>query len=169
MLSYPDIVEAYLKRQSPKPWKLEWMKKKGISNIIVVPAIAEFENLETLLTSILNNKPDYFPNTLIIFVINNKSTDNKKVKESNRKSLKLLHSIIRQDDIDGDDTMDVVSAGRDANDVVWYENNLPAGWTSHIIGTNLITPENMDVNDINDDPLFTVFYSSEDRGWRSYL
>ena len=111
MPSYPDIVEAYLKRQSPNPWKLEWIEKKEISNIIVVPAIAEFENLETLLTSILNNKPDYFPNTLLIFVINNKSTDNKKVKESNRKSLKLLHSIIRQDDINNPLMQNVINSG----------------------------------------------------------
>jgi len=111
MQSYPDIVEAYLKRQSPYPWKLEWIEKKGISNIIVVPAIAEFENLKTLLTSILNNKPDYFSSTLVIFVINNKPTDSKEVKESNKKSLKLLHSIIRQKDIDNPLVRKVVDSG----------------------------------------------------------
>jgi len=100
MPSYPELVEAYLKRQSPKPWKLEWIEKKGISNIIVVPAIAEFENLEILLTSLVNNKPDYFSSTLVIFVINNKPTNSKEVKESNKKSLKLLRSIIWQLGID---------------------------------------------------------------------
>jgi hypothetical protein len=96
MPSYPKLVEAYLKRQSTNPWKLEWIEKKGITNIIVVPAIAEFENLETLLTSLVNNKPDYFPGTLVIFVINNKQTDSKKVKDSNKKSLKLLRSILQK-------------------------------------------------------------------------
>ncbi len=85
MPSYPELVEAYLKRQSPNPWKLEWIEKRGINNVIVVPAIAEFENLETLLTSLVNNKPDYFSSTLVIFVINNKAADNKEVKESNNK------------------------------------------------------------------------------------
>jgi len=99
MPSYPELVETYLERQSPNPWKLEWLEKNGISNIIVVPAIAEFENLDTLLTSFVNNKPDYFSSTLVIFVINNKPTNSMEVKESNNKSLKLLHSIIRQKDI----------------------------------------------------------------------
>ena len=89
MPSYPEPVEAYLNRQSPNTWKLEWIEKKGISNIIVVPAIAEFENLETLLTSLVTNKPDYFSSTLIIFVINNKATDSKEVKESNKNSLQF--------------------------------------------------------------------------------
>ncbi len=100
MPSYPELVEAYLKRQSPNPWKLEWIEKRGISNIIVVPAIAEFENLETLLISLVNNKPDYFSSTLVIFVINNKPTDNEEVKESNKKSLKLVRSIVQQKDTD---------------------------------------------------------------------
>ncbi len=102
MPSYPELVEAYLylKRQSPNPWKLEWIEKRGINNVIVVPAIAEFENMETLLTSLVNNKPDYFSSTLVIFVINNKSVVNKEVKESNTKSLRLLRSIIQQKDID---------------------------------------------------------------------
>jgi len=113
MPSYPELVEAYLKRQSPNQWKLEWLEKKGIGNIIVVPAIAEFENLETLLTSLVNNKPDYFSSTLVIFVINNKPTDSKEVKESNKKSLKLLRSIIRQKDIDNPLVRKVIDSGLD--------------------------------------------------------
>ncbi|RKY90867.1 MAG: hypothetical protein DRQ01_08555 [Ignavibacteriae bacterium] len=111
MPSYPELVEAYLKRQSPNPWKLEWLEKKGISNIIVVPAIAEFENMGTLLTSLVNNKPDYFSTTLVIFVINNKPTDCKKVKVSNKKSLKLLRSIIQQKDINDPLVRKVIDSG----------------------------------------------------------
>jgi len=111
MPSYPELVEAYLKRQSPNPWGLEWIEKKGISNIIVVPAIAEFENLETLLNSLINNKPDYFSSTLVIFVINNKPTDSKEVKESNKKSLMLFRSIIRQKDINNPLVRKVTDSG----------------------------------------------------------
>lgn len=111
MPSYPELVEAYLKRQSPNPWKLEWIEKKGIRNIIVVPAIAEFENLETLLTSLVSNKRDYFSSTLVIFVINNKLTDSEEVKESNKKSLKLLRSIIRQKDINNSLVRKVIDSG----------------------------------------------------------
>ena len=111
MPSYPELVEAYLKRQSPKPWKLEWLEKTGISNIIVVPAIAEFENLGILLTSLVNNKPDYFSSTIVIFVINNKPTNCKEVKVSNKKSLKLLRSIIQQKDIDNQLMRKVIDSG----------------------------------------------------------
>jgi hypothetical protein len=111
MSSYPELVEAYLKRQSPNPWKLEWIEKKEISNIIVVPAIAEFENLEILLTSLVKNKPDYFPNTLVIFVINNKPADSEEVKESNKKSLKLLRSIMRKKDINNPLVRKVIDSG----------------------------------------------------------
>ena len=111
MPSYPELVEAYLKRQFPNTWKLEWIEKKGISNIIVVPAIAEFENLGTLLTSLVNNKPDYFSSTLVIFVINNKPTDCLEVKVSNKKSLKLLRSIIQQNDVDNQLMRKVIDSG----------------------------------------------------------
>jgi len=111
MPAYPELVEAYLKKQPPNPWELEWVAKEGICNIIVVPAIAEFENLETLLTSLINNKPDYFPSTLVIFVINNNSTDSIEVKESNNKSLKLLRSIIREKDIDNQFVRKVIDSG----------------------------------------------------------
>jgi len=111
MPSYPELVEAYLKRQSPKTWKLEWIEKRGINNIIVVPAIAEFENLETLITSLVNNKPDYFSNTLVIFVINNRPTDSKEVKDSNTRSLKLLRSIIWKKDIDNQLVRKVIDSG----------------------------------------------------------
>jgi len=108
---YPELVEAYLKRQSPNAWKLEWIEKKGISNIIIVPAIAEFENLGTLLTSLVNNKPDYFSSTLVIFVINNKSTNSKEVKESNNKSLKLVRSTLQQKNIDNPLMRKVIDSG----------------------------------------------------------
>jgi len=111
MPSYPELVESYLKRQSTNPWKLEWIEKLGISNIIVVPAIAEFENIEKLLTSLANNKPDYFPSTLVIFVINNNPTNSIEVKESNKKSLELLRSIIREKDIDNQLIRKVIDSG----------------------------------------------------------
>ena len=56
-------------------------------------------------------------------------------------------NVVIAKDINGDGAPDAVANGYFAGDVVWYENNLPAGWTSHLIGTNLIKPENMDVND----------------------
>ena len=111
MQSYPELVESYLKRQSLNPWKLEWIEKTGISNIIVVPAIAEYKNLETLLTSLANNKPDYFTNTLVIFVVNNNPADSIEVKDSNNKSLKLLRSIIRKNEAENSFTQKIIESG----------------------------------------------------------
>ncbi len=96
MPTYPEIVKSYLNRCNANPWKLEWNVKKGISNVIVIPAIAEFENIEILLTSLLKNNSDNFDSTLIIFVINNARTHSNEIKQSNKKTVYLLRSIIRK-------------------------------------------------------------------------
>jgi hypothetical protein len=57
------------------------------------------------------------------------------------------------DDIDGDDTLDVVAAGNGANDVVWYENGggTPITWTKWTIDGNLGGAEIVYVADIDGD------------------
>ncbi|HEY7750873.1 MAG TPA: hypothetical protein VH917_01175, partial [Ignavibacteriaceae bacterium] len=67
----PDLVNSYIKKNPPSKRLLEWNKQDGINNVIVVPAIAEFENIKTLLNSLCENDPKYFKETLVIFIINN--------------------------------------------------------------------------------------------------
>ena len=60
-------------------------------------------------------------------------------------------------DIDGDTDLDVVAAGYDAGDVVWYENNLPnTNWTKHTIDVSLNGANWIYVADIDGDTDFDV-------------
>ncbi len=65
-----------------------------IKNIIVIPAIGEFENIKTLLKSFTQIDRKYFHTTLILFVLNNLSSSSIEVKNDNEKTRILLQKII---------------------------------------------------------------------------
>jgi hypothetical protein len=93
-LSLPDYVAAYLNKFSQQEYEIEWQNKFGINNVIVIPAIAEFENIKILFSSLLQNDPTYFESTLVLFVINNSAVSSDELKGDNQKSLDYLRSII---------------------------------------------------------------------------
>lgn len=84
-------------------------------------------------------------------------------------------------DIDGDDILDVVTAGgRYGGDIVWYENNHP-DWTEHIIdsgvnGTGVLSFTDIDGDGLRDIVVTmvnahdVVWYKNEDNGltWTKY-
>lgn len=90
----PDLISSYLNKFSFKKYEIEWKNKSGITNIIVIPAIAEFENIKILLSSLVENNSEYFNTTLVLFVINNSINSTTEVKEENQNSLHYLRSII---------------------------------------------------------------------------
>lgn len=94
MSSLPINVKKYLEKYSYQDWQLEWNENKNITHVIVVPAICEFENIPTLLTSLSQNNNKYFNETLIIFVLNNSKSANEDIKLDNQKSISLLRNII---------------------------------------------------------------------------
>jgi hypothetical protein len=93
-LNLPDYVAAYLNKFSQQEYEIEWQNKFGINNVIVIPAIAEFENIKILFSSLLQNDPTYFESTLVLFVINNSAVSSDELKGDNQKSLDYLRSII---------------------------------------------------------------------------
>jgi len=55
-------------------------------------------------------------------------------------------------DIDGDDTLDVIATGLEADDVVWYKNqNAGQNWTKYWIDNNLDGAMGIAIDDIDDD------------------
>ena len=58
--SLPDYIVSYLNKYSPKEYEIEWQFKSGINNVIVIPAIAEFENIKILLSSLAKNDSKFF-------------------------------------------------------------------------------------------------------------
>lgn len=94
MLNLPPAVEDYLEKYSLSYWALETPLTSGITNVTVVPAIAEFENIKSFLKSFAQQDPDYFDSTLLIFVINNKNTSSDEIKLDNQHTLIYLRNIM---------------------------------------------------------------------------
>ena len=90
----PDHIVSYLNKYALKKYKIEWKIKSGISNVIVIPAIAEFEYIKILLSSLAKNDSKFFDSTLILFVINNSSDPTQEIKVDNEQSIDYIHSII---------------------------------------------------------------------------
>jgi hypothetical protein len=92
--SLPDYIVAYLNKYSLKEYEIEWQIKSGIKNAIVIPSIAEYENIKILLSSLIRNDSKYFDSSLVLFAINNSHNSNPEVKANNKKTLDFLRSII---------------------------------------------------------------------------
>lgn len=96
MSELPENVKKYLQKYSLSGWKLEGKSNNNFENVIVVPAICEYDNILNLLYSLLNNDKKYFSKTAIVFVVNNFSDSTPEVKTDNYKTLNFLRSIISE-------------------------------------------------------------------------
>ena len=89
----PEPVEKYLKKYSTGNWKLESRFKNKFDNVIVVPVIAEYNNLRKLLASLLKNDNKHFKRTAIIIVVNNLPDSSDEVKNDNSETLIFLKTL----------------------------------------------------------------------------
>lgn len=94
MLSVPRKVEDYLKKYGLSYWNIETSITSGITNVVVVPAIAEFENIKRFLTSYVKLDQTYADSTLLLFVINNINTSKDEIKLDNQLALMYLRRIL---------------------------------------------------------------------------
>lgn len=90
----PTYVHKYLFKRSLDKWNVISSERKLFNNIIVVPALAEFENIKKLLHSLTQNDRKYFNNTLILFVVNNCVSADDKIKTENTSTLNYLNGLI---------------------------------------------------------------------------
>ncbi|MBL1214396.1 MAG: hypothetical protein HND52_13650 [Ignavibacteriae bacterium] len=95
----PAAAIKYLNKNTSSKWKIELPTTGLFKLIIVIPAINEYENLEPLLKSLIDNDSNDFSKTLFLFVINNLASSDESVKENNAKSLSLLSNIINKQKI----------------------------------------------------------------------
>jgi len=87
-------LEKYLKtRAITSPWTVAGTNRADISAVIVVPVLAERENLPTMLDSLSLNSTEYLARTLIVIVINNRVDVSSAEFSDNQKTLDWLHSI----------------------------------------------------------------------------
>lgn len=93
----PENVNKYIKKYSLPGWEIEHAGLDNINNVVVIPAICEFENIKTLLASLAENEGKYFPYTLYLFVINNSAEPEENIRLDNANTLAYLRTIIKND------------------------------------------------------------------------
>ena len=91
----PHKVKKYLDKLSQDNWILEAENYNNITTAVVIPLIAEFDNLKILLSSLISNSKESLASTIFIFVINNITTSSSEIKIDNKKSLNLLRSLMK--------------------------------------------------------------------------
>ncbi|MCF8262272.1 MAG: hypothetical protein K9J12_15975 [Melioribacteraceae bacterium] len=93
---YPDQVKKYFKKFGIYKWEIELDRLSKYDVITVVPAIAEFENLQKLISSLKGNKyPENF-DVLVIFVINNSDSCHRRIFDENQKTIRYLWELIEE-------------------------------------------------------------------------
>ncbi len=97
--NYPSTVTRYLQKYGSDKWSVRQSKHKLYDNIIVIPAIAEYDNINNLLNSLKKNDRNYLLNTLIMFVINNGESVSEEIKTNNAHTIALLEKLIYNDEL----------------------------------------------------------------------
>jgi hypothetical protein len=96
----PPTVTNYLDKFGFVKWQIEQRSERKYNNIVVVPAVQEYENLKNLLNSLLHANPAHQDSTLILFVINNISSITQEVRDDNARSIFLVRSIMKKESFD---------------------------------------------------------------------
>lgn len=98
-MNIPKEITRYLLRQKIDTWNIELKNKKLYNNVIIVPALDEYENIPKLLDSLSQNSKIHLQETLILVVVNNTYSAEQKIKNENQKLLKYLRSQIHNTSI----------------------------------------------------------------------
>jgi hypothetical protein len=109
----PDKISTYLNKRASGNWQIENDYKKYYQKIIVVPSIAESENLPTLINSLEQNDELELLNTLLLIVVNNSSSSTEEVKNDNQKTIDYLKNIKSRVNIS---FIDACSTGKEMDD-----------------------------------------------------
>jgi hypothetical protein len=86
------LISNYIKKHSVTEWDFAKEYKPIFSNVVVIPAIDEYENIIHLTRFIDELDYKYFDKTCFVFVINNSVSASKEIKNANEKTLVYLSS-----------------------------------------------------------------------------
>jgi hypothetical protein len=89
-MNLPVIVKKYLDKYGLNKWGLNKPAENIFNIAVIVPVIAELENIKTLISSLIKNDNKYFGDSIFIFVINNSNSSSAEVKEENKNTLLFL-------------------------------------------------------------------------------
>jgi hypothetical protein len=87
--------EKYLSKYNIGSWSVE-AAIRDIKYALVVPAIAEYENIRRFIESFKKQDPAYFNDTLLLFVVNNSPVSSHQIKEDNSKSIEYLRTLVKE-------------------------------------------------------------------------
>lgn len=94
----PEPVQKYLSKYADNKWKSIHNLQQPVDCCIVVPAIAEYENIIQLLDSLSENNISESEKVLLIFVVNNTVSSSDEVKEDNKLILAFLNALINKEE-----------------------------------------------------------------------
>jgi len=106
----PNNVEKYLTKFAYDKWDIYGCGTK-YKSIIVIPAIDEYENIKTLLTSLIKNDKITFQSTLVLFVVNHTVSSAANVKRDNIKTIEYLKNIIDKQNNKDELSQAVINSG----------------------------------------------------------
>ena len=87
----PSFVTKYLQTRAVQgPWILSEYGGDGFSGAVVVPALAEYENLFDTLQRLAANPPELLSRFFVLVVVNHREDARKEDKEDNRRTLERL-------------------------------------------------------------------------------
>ena len=109
----PNKISAYIEKRASNIWQIENDYKKKFQKIIVVPSIAESNNLPALINSLEQNDELELLNTLLLIVANNSISSSNEVKNDNQKTLAYLRKIKSKVNIS---FIDACSDGKEMDD-----------------------------------------------------
>lgn len=96
MNKLPVGVNNYLTKYQIHGWTVEKNTTDSIKNIIVIPAICEYENIKMLVSDIRSQHPEYLKKTLVIFIVNNTASSKASVREDNLRALTFLRELMNE-------------------------------------------------------------------------
>ena len=86
-------LQKYFKnRATLSPWKIEGTSRIDFSAAMIIPALAERENLPAALDSLCQNPVEYLARTLVVIVVNNRTDTVADQFDDNQKALDWLRS-----------------------------------------------------------------------------
>lgn len=106
----PADIKQYLNKYALNKWDTESGNDSFFNAVIVIPALAELDNIKSLLVSLSENEAKFFPKTLILLVINNTSSAKDEYKHDNYAALALLRNLINKNSTDSF-TAKIISSG----------------------------------------------------------
>lgn len=109
----PQNILKYLNKRASDTWKIENDYQKYFQKIIVVPSIAESNNLPGLIKSLEQNDELELLNTLLLIVVNNRVSSTEEVKNDNQKTIDYLKNIKAKVNIS---FIDACSVGKEMDD-----------------------------------------------------